>query len=187
MFGQYGPSEAFKNAWVLSVTKIFFPGARLVRRPFFLHGGLRRFVYGKGFTCAYFCRYELAGDGTPLVIGKNCKVNSALESVVIGDNLPMASNIFISDNSHDSYCYCPSLSDTLPDNRMVLSKPVHIDNNVRIGEGAAVMPGVTVGSGVIVGANSVVTRDVPDNTIAAGAAARPIKRWGEKSERWLCA
>lgn len=192
MFGQYGPSEAFKNAWALLITKIFFPGARLVRRPFYLRGGLKRFVYGKGFTCGYSCRFELAGDGTPLVIGKNCKVNdrvhiSAHESVVIGDNVLMASNIFISDNSHGSYCDCPSLPDTPPDDRMVVTKPVHIGNNVWIGEGAAVLPGVTLGSGVIVGANSVVTRDVPDNTIVAGAPARPIKRWDEKSERWLCA
>lgn len=180
MFGQYGPSETFKNVWALLLTKIIFPGARLVRRPFYLRGGRKRFVYGDGFTCGYSCRFDLAGNGTPLVFGKNCKINdrvhiSAHESVVIGDNVLMASNIFISDNSHGSYGANPSLPDMAPDDREVVTKPVRIGNNVWIGEGAAVMPGVTVGNGVIIGTNAVVTHDVPDNTIVAGIPAKPIK------------
>lgn len=182
MFGQYGPSEAFKNAWALLLTKIIFPGARLVRRPFYLRGGRRRFVYGEGFTCGYSCRFDLAGEGAPLVIGKNCKINdrvhiSAHESVVIGDNVLMASNIFISDNSHGSYGADSSLPDVAPDDREIVTKPVRIGDNVWIGEGAAVMPGVTVGSGVIIGTNAVVTHDVPGNTIVAGVPAKPIKQF----------
>lgn len=184
MFGQYGPSEAFKNAWALLLTKILFPGARLVRRPFYLRGGKSRFKYGKGFTCGYSCRFETSGEGTPLVIGSNCKVNdrvhiSAYESVVIGDNCLMASNIFISDNSHGSYGGNESRPCEAPDDRRVVTKPVRIGDNVWIGEGAAIMPGVTVGSGVIVGTNAVVTHDVPDNTIVAGAPAKVIKKWRE--------
>ena len=182
MFGQYGPSEAFKNAWALLLTKIIFPGARLGRRPFYLRGGRRRFVYGEGFTCGYSCRFDLAGEGAPLVIGKNCKINdrvhiSAHESVVIGDNVLMASNIFISDNSHGSYGAASSLPDVAPDDREIVTKPVRIGDNVWIGEGAAVMPGVTVGSGVIIGTNAVVTHNVPGNTIVAGVPAKPIKQF----------
>lgn len=182
MLGQYGFSEGFKNAWALLLTKIIFPGARLVRRPFYLRGGKKRFIYGEGFTCGYSCRFDLAGDGTPLVIGKNCKINDrvhifAHESVAIGDNVLMASNIFISDNSHGSYGSDPSLPDVAPDDREVVTKPVRIGDNVWIGEGAAVMPGVTVGSGVVIGTNAVVTHDVPSNTIVAGAPAKPIKQF----------
>ena len=182
MFGQYTPSEVTKNAWALLLTKVLFPGARLIRRPFYLRGGKQRFVYGEGFTCGYSCRFDLAGEGTPLVVGKNCKMNdrvhiSAHESVIIGDNVLLASNIFISDNSHGFYSAGPSLPDMAPDNREIITKPVHIGDNVWIGEGAAVMPGVTVGNGVIIGANAVVTHDVPDNTIVAGVPAKPIKRF----------
>lgn len=182
MFGQYGPSETFKNVWALLLTKVLFPGARLVRRPFYLRGGKCRFVYGEGFTCGYSCRFDLAGDGTPLIVGKNCKINdrvhiSAHESVVIGDNVLMASNIFISDNSHGSYDDDPSLPDMAPDDRKIVTKPVRIGDNVWIGEGAAVMPGVTIGNGVIIGTNAVVTHDVPDNVIVAGVPAKPIKRF----------
>lgn len=89
----------------------------------------------------------------------------------------MASNIFISDNSHGSYDGDPSLPDMAPDDRKIVTKPVHIGDNVWIGEGAAVMPGVTIGNGVIIGANAVVTHDVPDNVIVAGVPAKPIKRF----------
>lgn len=182
MIGQYGPSEAFKNAWALLLTKIIFPRARLIRRPFYLRGGKKRFAYGEGFTCGYSCRFDLAGSGRSLVIGRNCKINdrvhiSAHESVIIGDNVLMASNIFISDNSHGSYGVDPSRPCIAPDDREIVTKPVCIGDNVWIGEGAAVMPGVTVGSGVIIGANAVVTHDVPDNTIVVGAPARPIKQF----------
>jgi acetyltransferase-like isoleucine patch superfamily enzyme len=54
------------------------------------------------------------------------------------------------------------------------SAPVDIANNVWIGTGALVLPGVTVGSGAVVGAGSVVTKDVPDRTVVAGNPARVI-------------
>lgn len=56
------------------------------------------------------------------------------------------------------------------------SKPVDIGDDVWIGGGAIVLPGVTIGSNVIVGAGSVVTKDVPNNVIVAGNPAKIIKR-----------
>lgn len=190
MFGQYGPLEFIRNAYALAMTRILFPRARLVRRPFYLRGGKKRFRYGRGFTCGYSCRFDLAGKGTPLVVGENCKLNdrvhiSAHESVVIGDNVLMASNIFISDNSHGSYGVDGSRPDIRPDDRKVVTKPVRVGNNVWIGEGAAILPGVTVGSGVIIGTNSVVTHNVPDNTIVVGSPAHIVKKWNKELGSWV--
>lgn len=55
-------------------------------------------------------------------------------------------------------------------------KPVSIGNDVWIGHGAVVLPGVTIGNGAVVGANAVVTRDVPAYTIVAGVPAKPLRR-----------
>ena len=55
-------------------------------------------------------------------------------------------------------------------------KRVTIGNDVWIGHGAVVMPGVAIGDGAVVGANAVVTRDVAPYTIVAGVPARPLKR-----------
>ena len=52
--------------------------------------------------------------------------------------------------------------------------PVHIGDNVFVGYGAIIMPGVRIGSNVVVGAGSVVTKDVPDGCVVAGVPARVI-------------
>lgn len=56
------------------------------------------------------------------------------------------------------------------------AKHVTIGNDVWIGHGAVVLPGVRVGNGAVIGANAVVTRDVEPYTIVAGAPARVIRR-----------
>lgn len=52
---------------------------------------------------------------------------------------------------------------------------VKIGNNVFIGFGSIVLPGVTIGDNVVIGAGSIVTSDIPSNVVAAGNPARPIK------------
>ncbi|MER8902642.1 DapH/DapD/GlmU-related protein [Mesorhizobium sp. M0772] len=54
-------------------------------------------------------------------------------------------------------------------------KAVGIGNDVWIGHGAVIMPGISIGNGAIVGANSVVTRNVPAYTIVAGVPAKPLR------------
>ncbi len=51
---------------------------------------------------------------------------------------------------------------------------IRVGNNVFVGANAIVLPGVTIGSNVIIGAGAVVSRDVPDNVVAAGVPARVI-------------
>ncbi|WP_125712534.1 DapH/DapD/GlmU-related protein [Companilactobacillus kedongensis] len=58
----------------------------------------------------------------------------------------------------------------------VIGDPVLIKENAWIGAGAIVLPGITVGKNSVVGAGSVVTEDVPDNSVAVGNPARVIKK-----------
>jgi acetyltransferase-like isoleucine patch superfamily enzyme len=53
--------------------------------------------------------------------------------------------------------------------------PITVGNNVYLGMRTLVMPGVRIGNRVIIGAGSIVTRDIPDNSVAVGAPARVIK------------
>ena len=54
--------------------------------------------------------------------------------------------------------------------------PVIIGNNVWIGGGAIICPGVTIGDRCVIGAGSVVTKDVPDDSVAVGNPARVIRK-----------
>lgn len=59
--------------------------------------------------------------------------------------------------------------------RMCYAKPVTIGNNCWLGANVVVCPGVTIGDNVVIGAGSVVTRDIPSNTFAAGNPCRVIR------------
>lgn len=177
------------NCLYMAYTKLRFPEARLIRMPFYLRGGKKRFTYGPGLTLGYGCRFDLDGDGVTLKIGENCKFNDrvhivAHESVTVGDHVLMASNIFISDTSHGEFTGNPTRPEIAPDERKLATKPVVIGNNVWIGEGACVMPGVTIGDGCTVGANAVVTKSFPANTVLAGSPARAIRKWEKHSQSW---
>ena len=112
-------------------------------------------------------------------IGNGCTIRkgshiTAINKIIIGDNLLTGPNVLITDNSHG--CGCSDELDIRPHNRPLYSKgAVVIGNNVWIGEKASVRPGVTIGDGAIIAANSVVTHDVPAYSVAAGCPAKVIK------------
>ena len=55
------------------------------------------------------------------------------------------------------------------------AKPVTIGNDVWIGGGAIICPGVTIGDGVVIAAGAVVTKSVPENVVVGGNPAKIIK------------
>lgn len=188
MVNQYSPGEAVGNCLYVVYTKVMYPAARLIRLPFYLRGGKHNLVYGRGLTVGYGCRFE-TGDGGTITFGEDCRLNDrvhivAHKSVTIGNNVLMASNIFITDTSHGSYNDDPSSPDIPPKDRQLSTEPTRIGNNVWIGEGACIMPGVTLGDGCIVGANAVVTKSFPANTIIAGVPAKALKVWNGATYRW---
>ena len=65
------------------------------------------------------------------------------------------------------------------DKKMDKMAPVKIGNNVYIGYGAMIMPGVTIGNNVLIGAGAIVTKDIPDNSVAVGIPAKCIKNTDE--------
>ncbi|MBB1193866.1 acetyltransferase [Flavobacterium sp. SOK18b] len=173
-------------------TKFIFRKARIIRFPIDIRGG--KFIsVEKNFTAGHYCRLEAYPENKNKVLffGKNVQINdsvhiTAIESVVIGNNVLMASKIYISDCSHGSYSGNTNDSnpDSIPAERALFSKPVVIKDNVWLGEFVSVLPGVTIGKGTIVGANSVVSKSLPDYVIAVGVPAKPIKKYNFESQKW---
>lgn len=191
----YGLGEIFSNAISLVYTKMFYKGARLIRRPIFVRGK-NYFQYGEGFTTGYNCRLEMFDtriiSSKKLIIGENCKIGdyvhiAAGERVTIGDNVLMGSKIFISDLNHGDYSdtSTDSSPELPPDDRHLHTRPVSIGNNVWIGENVCILLGVTIGEGSIIGANSVVNKNIPKNSIAVGSPARVVKTYDKKLKVWV--
>lgn len=189
MNNRYSFSEALSTGVSLVITRLFFPGARLIRRPVYLRGK-KSLKYGKGFTTGHACRFDLPGDKKTLEIGDNCQIGDnvhivAHNKVVIGNNVLMASKIFISDTNHGCYKGNNQSSPIQPPNERELSTDaVVIEDNVWIGENVVILPGVTVGEGSVIGANTVVTHDVKRKCMVAGCPASIIKKWEEQKQEW---
>ncbi len=64
-----------------------------------------------------------------------------------------------------------------------VTKPITVGNDVYIGNNVIILPGVTIGSRVVIGAGAVVTKDIPDNSVAVGVPARVIKTADEYFEK----
>lgn len=173
-------------------TMFVFKKARLIRFPFDVRG--KKYIDIKnGFTTGFGCRIEAypVTNEQVLFIGENFQMNdyvhiTAREKVVIGDNVLLASKIYISDCSHGSYSgdKFDSSPESIPHDRPLFSKPVVIEDNVWLGEFVSVLPGVTIGKGTIVGANSVVSKSLPPYVIAVGTPAKPIKKYNFETQRW---
>lgn len=197
MKNDYSLSEIITTAYALICTRLFYKGARLIRRPFYCRGK-SRLQFEEGLTTGYHCRFDLLGETSDnskkLLIGKNCKMGDnvhivANEKITIGDNCLMASKIFISDTCHGEYLNTTKESkpDVPPDDRPLYMKPISIGNNVWIGENVCILLGVHIGDGCIIGANSVVNSDAPDNCIIAGTPAKLIKYWDVERQMWISA
>ena len=140
---------------------------------------------GKNMVLTAWDKYEGESFLPEITIGNGCSIGddahiTAINSIIIGNNVLTGKKILITDNSHGAAVR--ELMDIFPIRRPLYSKgPVIINDNVWIGEKASIMPGVKVGKGSIIAANSVVAKDVPDYCVAAGIPAEIISRMSEKA------
>lgn len=144
--------------------------------------GLIRLILGKAGGNAhieppFYCDY-----GKNIEVGKNFFANyncTILDvgKVVIGDNVMFAPNVSIYTAGHPVH----------PDSRnsgYEYGISITIGNQVWIGGNTVINPGVTIGSNVVIGAGSVVTRDIPDNTIAVGNPCKVLREISEDDRKY---
>ena len=121
---------------------------------------------GEGTKIGAFCDI-----GRNVKIGKNCNIQC---HVTISNGCKIGNNVFIGPNTS-------LLNDKYPISKRL--SPVIIEDNAVIGGGVIILPNVKIGKGAVVGAGSVVTRDVPPNTVVCGNPARKICEWEEYANK----
>ena len=116
------------------------------------------------FQCDYGYNIKV---GDNVFMNFNCCILDVCE-VIIGNNCMFAPHVQIYTATHP-------LEFKARNSGKELGKPITIGNNVWIGGGAIICPGVTLGNNVVVGAGSVVTKSFPDDVFIAGNPAKILK------------
>lgn len=138
------------------------------------------FRTGPGMILHCWDEYDGEKYSPCLSIGNNANIGrnnhiGCINEIRIGDNLLTGNNVFITDHFHGMSS--EKERNIPPINRKLYSKGgVRLGDNIWLGDNVVIMPGVSIGNNVIVGANSVVTKDIEENSVAVGAPAKIIKK-----------
>ena len=111
--------------------------------------------------------------GKYITVGERTFINYNLTAldvapITIGDDVQIGPNVQLLTPTH------PLAAGPRRD-KLEAAKPISIGNNVWLGGGVIVLPGVSIGENTVVGAGSVVTRDLPANVVAVGNPARIVR------------
>ena len=135
-------------------------------------------------------------------VGENCYVEPPLHAnwgchTHFGNNVYANFNLTLVDDTDiyvgDSVLFGPNVVVAVaghpvdPELRRKVAQfnlPVHIGNNVWIGAGAIILPGITIGDNSVIGAGSVVTKDIPANVVAVGNPCRVLRESGEHDREY---
>lgn len=151
-----------------------------IRRPLLLLNTRTIFIGDRVFIRDGARLETVTRDGLPagrITIGDRVSMEQgvhivACDEIIIEDDVCFAPRCTILDTTHP--VGSPHTGNRVQHLDMSRAK-VHIKERAFLGANVVVLPNVTIGRNAIVGANSVVTRDIPDNTIAVGAPARVIR------------
>jgi acetyltransferase-like isoleucine patch superfamily enzyme len=123
--------------------------------------------------------------GCRLTIGKGSSLGRhnhiyATAHVEFGENVLTANNVYVADNTH-AY---RDIALPIRHQGVLQLRPVWIGDGSWLGQNVCVL-GASIGKGCVIGANSVVTSDIPDYSLAVGAPARVIRRHDPATGEWL--
>ena len=147
---------------------------------------LEKLKVGNNISIGYDIRINFFGnDDTKLIIGDNVYICHRVsfivgDTIMVGKNTVVASDVcFVSENHRIN------LSESIPYQKQeLIIEPIKVGENCWIGEKVIILPGVEIGDNVVIGAGSVVTKSIPDNSIAVGNPARIIKTYDFNTKEW---
>ena len=138
---------------------------------------LKKMFGSIGENCYIETPFHANWGGKFVHFGKSVYANFGLTlvddcSIHVGDNVLFAPNVTLSTGTHP-------IHPALRSQQAQYNLPITIGNNVWLGAGVIVLPGVTIGDNSVVGAGSVVTKDIPANVVAVGNPCRVLRKINE--------
>lgn len=99
-------------------------------------------------------------------------------NIYIGDGVMFGPNVTVATANH------PIIPE-LRKKALQYNKEVHIGNNVWIGAGTVIVPGITIGDNTVIGAGSIVTKDIPANVVAVGNPCKVLREISEQDREYF--
>ena len=129
------------------------------------------------FIMRHACEFHKIGGG---IFWQPRKYPSDPELISIGNNVMVASGVsFVNHDIIHWMLEKKFKSSLFPQNKGC----IEVGDNVMIGAKSTILPNVRIGSNVIIGAGSIVTKDIPDNSVAAGVPCRVIGKFEDLVEK----
>lgn len=179
-----------KNISILKKRKFYQFGSNSnIKKPYYQLSGIDKIKIGNNVTIMKNCRLAVYGNGLNecITIGHDCYIGFGLSvladakgKVNIGNQVLIASNVLITNEEHGIE---PESEISYMDQKLSC-KNVIIDDGCWIGEKVCILPGVRIGKKSIIGAGAIVTKSIPDYSIAVGNPARVIKYYNFDKKRW---
>ncbi len=155
-------------------------GAKIQRRTRMDLLPTNSFSIGNYSTIEDFCTIN-NGVGK-IQIGNKTRIGISsvlIGPVTIGDDVRLAQNVVVTGLNHNYEDVSIPISE-----QGVTTEQIYIGDETWIGANAVILPGVFIGKHCIIAAGSVVTKNIPSNSVAAGNPARIIKQYNSDTEKW---
>ena len=144
---------------------------------------LKEMLGGVGENCYIEPPFHGNWGGKNLFFSNNVYANFNLTvvddvEIIVGNNVMFAPNVTLTTANHP-------LDPTLRSKAFQYAKKIVIEDNVWLGSGVVVLPGVTIGKNSVIGVGAVVTKDIPPNVLAMGVPCRVVREIGEDDKKYF--
>lgn len=127
----------------------------------------------------YSCLNNAVGD---IIIGNYCRIglnNTVIGPIHIEDGVNISQNVVLIGLNHNYQDINQNIIE-----QGITTAPIHIGSDTIIGANTVILPGVSIGKHCFIGAGCIVTKNIPDYSVAIGNPARIIKRYNFSTLKW---
>ena len=142
---------------------------------------LKKMLVACGQGCAIEAPFYANWGGAHLFLGDYVYANFGLTvvddaNIYVGSRVKFGPHVTLATAGHP-------ITPALREKGLQFNRDIHIGDNVWIGAGAIILPGISIGKNSVIGAGSIVTHDIPENVVAVGNPARAMRAISDEDRK----